>query len=239
MDLKLKDVAKLLGVSTTTVRRWLAENRLPAYRINHQFHHQYRFNRQEVENWVLQHRRDHLAIAPQGKEAPISADAKPFSLYRALYKGGVVESIPGHNKEEVIRATMQVIAQQLHLYAEVLTDLLLDRERMMPTALNNGIGVPHTRDFLLSGAQDVVTIAFPRHAIDYGALDLKPVHTLFFLFACDDKRHLHLLAKIAHFTSRPETIVFLRSQPNSEELLAYVKDWEAQLHKVPEERSVH
>lgn len=226
MDLKLKDVAKLLNVSPTTVRRWLAENGLPAYKIKHQ----YRFDPHQVQNWVLQHQRAEVESAIQTTpEVPLSADAKPFSLYRALYRGGVVGSVPGANKEEVIRATMRLIARQLHLDAEVLTELLLDRERMMPTALNNGIGLPHTRDFLLSGSQDVVTIAFPAHLIDYGALDRQPVHTLFFLFACDDKRHLHLLAKIAHFTNRPETIAFLRTRPAAEQLIAYVKEWEAQI----------
>lgn len=225
MDLKLKDVAKLLNVSTTTVRRWLENNGLPFYT----FKHTKRFNRHEIETWMIQHQRAEAERAHQGNEVSLSADAKPFSLYHALYRGSVVESVPGENKEEVIRATMRLIAQRLHLDAEVLTELLLDRERMMPTALNNGIGVPHTRDFLLSGSQDVVTIAFPSKVIEYGALDQQPVHTLFFLFACDDKRHLHLLAKIAHFTNRPESIAFLRTRPTADQLIAYVKDWESQL----------
>ena len=238
MDLKLKDVAKLLNVSTTTVRRWLEKHRLPAYTLNHQK----RFNRHEVEKWLFQHQRAEDQRAEERAEkhptsdtgVALPADAKPFSLYRALHKGGVVGTIPGENKEEVIRATMRLIAQQLYLDAEVLTELLLDRERMMPTALNNGIGVPHTRDFLLSGTQDVVSIAFPSQAIDYGALDQQPVHTLFFLFASDDKRHLHLLAKIAHFTNRPETLAFLRTRPSADKLIAYVKEWETQLHKMEE-----
>ena len=226
MDLKLKDVAKLLNVSTTTVRRWLENHGLPFYT----FKHQKRFNRQEIETWMLKHQRAEAErAAEQGNEVSLPVDAKPFSLYRALYRGKVVEAVPGDTKEEVIRATIRLIAKQLHLDAEVITELLLDRERMMPTALNNGIGVPHARDFLLSGSQDVVTIAFPSQDIDYGALDEQPVHTLFFLFACDDKRHLHLLAKIAHFTSHPETIAFLRTRPSADKLIAYVKDWEGQI----------
>ena len=49
MDLKIKDVAELLGVSETTIRRWLAEGIIPAYRLNHQF----RFSREEIQNWVM------------------------------------------------------------------------------------------------------------------------------------------------------------------------------------------
>ena len=49
MDLKIKDVAKLLSVSETTIRRWLAEGKIPAYRL----HRQYRFSRMEIEDWVM------------------------------------------------------------------------------------------------------------------------------------------------------------------------------------------
>ena len=61
----------------------------------------------------------------------------------------------------------------------------------MPTALANGIGVPHARELLLPLSSDVITVVFPKEPIEYGALDGRKVHTLFFLFACLDKSHLH------------------------------------------------
>lgn len=243
MDLKIKDVAELLNVSETTIRRWLADGKIPAYRINHQ----YRFSRNEIEDWVMnfklgQHQANNpfseqiAAKAPAEKIATpqIKSGSKQFSLYRALHKGNVILDVPGHNKEDVIRTTMKIMAQDLNLDADVLTDLLLDRERLQPTALNQGIGIPHTRDFLLNAHYDVVTIAFPQKPIAYGALDGKPVHTLFFLFACDDKRHLNLLAKIAHLTSQPETLDLLQRKPSKEELLEYIKGWESNIHKLSE-----
>jgi PTS system nitrogen regulatory IIA component len=121
---------------------------------------------------------------------------------------------------------MVAIASDLHLDAEVITELLLDREKLMPTALSNGVGVPHTRDFLLQESFDVVVVVFPKEPIEYGALDGQPIHTLFFLFACDDKRHLHLLAKLAHLSSRPENLFYLQTHPNKQELLDYIKNWE-------------
>lgn len=237
MDLKLKDVAEFLNVSKTTLRRWLADGKMPAYRINNQ----YRFNRLEIENWVLHHRVADPEGSPFSPNNQEQADGggkggiKQFSLYRAIHNGIVLSHVPGSTKEQVIRASMKQIAQRLHLDADVLTELLLDRERLMPTALNNGIGVPHTRDFLLSGPQDVVAVVFPEQPIAYGSLDGQPVHTLFFLFACDDRRHLHLLAKIAHLASKPATLALLRSGPKKDELLSYIKDWESTITQVSAE----
>ena len=226
MDLKLKDVAELLNVSEATIRRWVADGKIPYYRLSHQ----YRFSRSEIENWVLSCKQGKEEFSPFNQEEADGVKERlgthQFGLYRAVHKGGVYANIPGTTKEEVIRNAMQEIARDLHLDAEVITELLLDREKLMPTALSNGVGVPHTRDFLLQESFDVVVVVFPSVPIEYGALDGQPVHTLFFLFACDDKRHLHLLAKLAHLSSRPENLSYLRTHPTKQELLDYLKNWE-------------
>lgn len=225
MDLKLKDVADLLDVSESTIRRWISESKIPYYRLNHQF----RFNRSEVENWVLSSKQDY-DFSPFDMEDPERRlGTHQFGLYRAIHKGGVYPDIEGDSKEEVIGEAMKQIAQDLHLDPEVITELLLDREQLMPTALSNGVGVPHTRDFLLQDSYDVVAVVFPKKPIEYGALDGALVHTLFFLFACDDKRHLHLLAKLAHLSSKPENLQFMRTHPNKTDLLEFIKNWESHL----------
>lgn len=226
MDLKLKDVVELLNISETTIKRWISDGKIPYYRLNNQ----YRFSRSEIENWVLSCKQGGDFSPFDDEESPKEKlGTQQFGLYRAIHKGGVYSNIPGDTKEEVIRNAMQQIAQDLHLDAEVITELLLDRENLMPTALSNGIGVPHTRDFLLQESYDVIAVVFPAKPIEYGALDGKPVHTLFFLFACDDKRHLHLLAKLAHLSSKPENLAYLKRHPTKAQLLETLKNWEANI----------
>lgn len=243
MDLKIKDVAELLNVSETTIRRWLAEGKIPAYRL----HHQYRFSRIEIENWMMSCRLEkgkgnflpgeekEIYPNPEGKkekqdpEDPQKRGMQQFGLYRAIYRGGVLNELASKSKEEIIKETMQMVADNLSLDPAVMSELLLDREKLMPTALNNGIAVPHTRDFLLKGPTDVIVVVFPKRPIDWGALDEHPVHTLFFLFACDDKRHLHLLAKLAHLSSNDEALALLKLRPMKKNLLDYVKDWESKV----------
>lgn len=234
MDLKLKDVAGLLNISKTTLRRWLADGKIPAYRINNQ----YRFNRNEIEDWVM-----HQKIEPQSaqtlsnelsekhpEEALAKQGTKQFNLYRALYRGDVLFDVPGKTKEEVIRSVIHEVADSLNFDREVIVDLLLDRERMMPTSLNNGIGIPHARDNVIQGPHDVVVVAYPESPIDYGALDKKPVNTLIFLFASSDKNHLHLLAKVAHLCNEVNGRRIVQSKTGKDKLLAAIKDWETQVH---------
>lgn len=238
MDLKIKDVASLLNISETTVRRWLLEGKIPAYRINHQ----YRFSRGELQNWVMSqklahHEGSNLFVEIQNQtmmekeiELP-KGGVKKYGLYRAIHKGGVYHNISGQQKKELIRNSTAVIAHSLSLDAEVLSELLWDRESLQATGLNNGIGIPHTRDFLLKGPSDVISIVFPQEPIEYGAMDGKLVHTLFFLLASEDKNHLHLLAKIALLCSQPSSIEFLQTKPERDQLLEFIKDWETKNDK--------
>jgi PTS system nitrogen regulatory IIA component len=238
MDLKINDVADLLNVPEDTIRKWVTEGKIPYYQIKEDF----LFSRTEFEDWVISHKLDksdgispftHRTAADQNEEnsnSPrIKGGSKQFSLFRAIHKGDVLPNVLGSTKEEIIRSVMRKVAKPLNIDADVMTELLLDREKMMPTALNNGIGVPHTRDSLLSSHQDVVIVVFLNEPLEYGALDGQPVLTLFFLFACEDKRHLHLLAKIAHLSSQPHLLDFLKTKPLKEHLLTFIKDWENQI----------
>lgn len=242
MDLKIKDVAELLNVSETTIRRWLADaknhDKFPAYLINHQ----YRFNREEVERWFLRRRQRETGNAfSESKideafphEIPGGGGSLHFSLYRALHKGDVVDNVKGSDKATVIRNVMDRVADKLGLDAEGITDLLLERERLQTTALGHGIALPHTRDFLLNRNYDIVIFAYPQHPISFEALDGIPVHTLIFLFASNDKRHLHLLAKVAYLASHPPALELLKERPAKDNLLDYIRHWESSLQKTQE-----
>ncbi|HKZ00493.1 MAG TPA: PTS sugar transporter subunit IIA [Rhabdochlamydiaceae bacterium] len=241
MDLKIKDVADLLNVSETTIRRWLSNGKIPAYRINHQ----YRFSRIEIENWMIscKHKPSEEFFSPFAEEQiyPVPEESKEpqsqrsglqqFCLYRAIHQGEAFFSIAGKTKEEVIRGTTRLIAPKLGVDSEVLAELLLDREKLMPTALNNGIAVPHTRDLVKQGPFDRIFVVFPEEPLEYGALDGESVYALFFLFACSDKRHLQLLAKLAHLGSSAEALSFLRSKPNKKKLLEYLRSWEVKIRQ--------
>lgn len=242
MDFKIKDVAELLNVSQTTVRRWLNAGEIPAYKIQGQ----YRFSRIEIENWVLSHKLGKEAgsspfasnqnTLPSKKQPSSNKGSQKFSLFRALHKGDVFHEVPGHSKEEVIRKSTKLLSAQHNVDPDLIADLLIDRENLQPTALNNGLAIPHTREFTLNEHHDVLAVVFPKQEVAYGALDTKPVHTLFFLFAGSDKRHLHLLAKIAHLSGENSAFkTLLAKRPDKETLLKFVKEWESQIQDPEEE----
>lgn len=220
MDLELQEVAGLLNVPESVLLKWVTDGKVPSYNINGA----YRFNRQEIETWVLT--QNHLE---EQETAKPSSGSLRYNLFRALNNGDVFTDIEGDSKPAVIRATMKRLAPTLRLDAEVLFELFMDRESLVSTGVGNGLAIPHARDFLMSGHRDAVAVVFLNNPIPYGALDGQPVHTLFFLLASDDKRHLALLSKIAHLASNPAMLKALSKKPQKPELLELVKEWETKL----------
>lgn len=216
MDLTVEDVAEFLHISETTVRRLLSDRKIPSYRIRDQD----RFSRIEIEEWMLNSPEDYLSSVDFLK------GTHHFCLYRALHRGDIFPQMNKTNKEDVIRATTREIASRLNLDAEVLAELLIDREKLMSTAIGHGIAVPHTRDFLRKGPFDKVFIVYLEQPIEYGSLDGTLVHTLFFLFAGNDKGHLQLLSKLAHLGNSPQVMEFLQKKPSKKELLEFIRGWE-------------
>ena len=227
MDLCVADVAKLLNVNETTIEKWVKQGKIPSYNLNDQI----LFSKLEIEEWMLSRKHETTQFTKELESEKLqkldNQGRLQFVFYRAIFKGGVFADIEGETKQEIIQNTMQHIAQPFGLDAQVLTDLLLDREKLMPTSVGNGVAIPHTRDYFNQLPHDIVITVFPKKPIEYGALDKKPVRIVFFLFACNDKNHLNLLSKIAYLALDKKALEFLASKPSQKELLEYIKTWES------------
>ncbi len=222
MDLEIQEVSELLNVPIQTLKEWATDGKIPSYTIQER----YRFNREEIEDWVMQQK---LIQDLDGMQNSKKGGQLTFNLFRALHKGEVFTDIQAADKKTVIKETAKRLAPKLKLDPDVITEILTQREELMSTALGLGFAIPHARDFLLKGQQDIVACVFLDTPIEYGALDGMPVHTLFFLLASDDRRHLSLLAKIAHLVANPDMRKALAKKPNKTELLALIQHWEANL----------
>ena len=219
MDLDIKEVSTTLNINEQTLLQWIEDGKIPSYMIGGV----HRFNHEEIEDWILDNLQEtkNQDLGNKGQQS--------FNLLRAFRKGIVCTDVEGHDKETIITNTMQRVAPTLELDPEVLSEVILERENLMPTALGKGFGIPHARDFYLPGHQDMICVTFLEKPIDYGALDGEPVHTFLFLLACNNKRHLSLLAKIAHLISDSTIREAFSQRPSKLRLLEIVKNWETNL----------
>jgi len=126
-----------------------------------------------------------------------------------------------------LRKLIQSVPLSLSLNKEELFNALLSREEMMSTAIGNGIAIPHVRLFdSMSLQEDIVVVAYLFEPVDWVAPDEKPVHTLFFVLAADETRHLQILAEIAQLASDEDFVDFLKTMPPRESLIERIQQLE-------------
>jgi PTS system nitrogen regulatory IIA component len=215
MDLKIKDIIDLLQVSEKTVYRWIKEKKIPCYRINHQ----YRFSRSEINEWILSNKIEHAPPL-----VPLAPAAGPDSFTRLLERGGVHAGIAGGNVAEILRHAVDAIPAPADTSKAEILAALLSREELMPTAIGQGIGIPHPRNPIITDAANAsVAICYLRSPADFQALDGRPVETLFLLLTASPRMHLDVLAKISFLCRQDAFLALLARRAARDELLDFVR----------------
>lgn len=190
MELKIRDVARILTVSDKTVYRWIKAGVIPAYRV----HDQYRVNRVELLEWVT------------ARKMPVSSEifteSRPseesLGLARTIEAGGVLYRIEGTDKPTVLRNVVDSMRLPDGVDKEFLYRVLLARESACSTAVGDGIAIPHPRNpIVLHVTQPSITLCFLERPIEFGAMDGKPVRVLFTLISPTVQTHLQTLSRLA------------------------------------------
>jgi len=211
MQLTIRDVAKMLKVSESNIARWIEAEELPAYKI----HDQYRFNRAELLEWISAHN----IPVPAGLFPHVAA-APALSLTNVLEAGGIFYGLKGADKPSVLNAMVELIPMPSGADRRHLLQILLAREAMASTGLGDGIAVPHVRNpVIFPVARPAVMLFFLETAVDFGALDGKPVRSLFTLVSPTVRAHLQLLSRLAFVLRDPVFKSHIQKQSDRESIL--------------------
>ncbi len=223
MQLTARDAARLLGVSESTLYRWLKSGELGATRVNDQ----YRFNRIDLLEFATA---KDLEISP-GLLAELGTEDQPLpGLADAIRAGGVHFDVPGDDKASVLRGVVERLPLPRATDRELLHRVLLAREALGSTGLGNGIAVPHARNpIVLRVRSPEVAICYLVRPVDFEALDGKPVHTLLTIVSPSTRAHLHLLALTANALRDPAVLAKLEARADAEDLLPAIERVEAAL----------
>ena len=213
MQLGVREAADLMDVSEKTIYRWIKQSKLPAFRINEQ----YRFNRAELLEWATSQRINVSAdiFAEQDKsKAPIPG------LTEALRAGGIHYRVGGTDKDSVLKSAIEVMPLPEEVDKAFLLRVLVARESLGSTGIGDGIAIPHVRNpIVMHIPRPMITLCFLEHAIEFGALDGKPVHTLFTMVSPTVSAHLSLLSKLAFSLRHPQFADVIARQGTREEII--------------------
>lgn len=202
-----------MNVSEETIYHWIEQDKLPASRINGQ----YRLNRAELLEWATA-QRIHIPADIFGE--PDKGKTPTPGLSDALKAGGIHYHVGGADKEAALKSAIDLMPLPDDVDKTFLLHVLVARESLGSTGIGDGIAIPHVRNpIVMHIPRPMVTLCFLEQAVEFGALDGKPVHTLFTMVNPTIKAHLSLLSKLAFALSHPPFAGIIARRGTREEIL--------------------
>jgi nitrogen PTS system EIIA component len=217
MQLKIKDLTKILDISEKTLHEWIKEKKLPVYKISHQLH----FNAAEIKEWVL---KNNIHVPSGFLDTP---SGSPLDLPLLVKKGGIFFDIPGETPVEAIKNAVDVMPIPPETSKDIVTFSLLEREEMMPTAVGKGIAIPHPRNPIIADIDnESVTLCLLKNPVDFKAVDNEPVNAMFIILSANSKRHLQILARISYLCRQNDLIDHIRSKHPADVIFSCIEEKE-------------
>ena len=147
-----------------------------------------------------------------------------MKLSELLSQGCVISNLKSETKEGVIEELSEVIANTYTDYNKnEIAAVLLEREKLGSTGIENGIAIPHAKMKTL----DRIILACGRSipGIDFQAHDGNPSHLFFALLAPDSSAGIHLktLAGLSKLLKEDDVRMRLMTANDSEEIYNIIK----------------
>lgn len=217
MQMDLKEAARLFNISEREMRRWIEVKGVPAHSVQDS----YRFNRAELAEWAHV---QGLAIDSQP-----AADGLP-TIEDALKVGGIMRLGGIQSREQALRSLVTAMPLPPKTDREELFRILLEREMVSSTGIGEGIAIPHVRSPLIVRTEvPLINLCLLECAIDFKAIDAKPVHALFTMISPNARLHLHLISHLAMVLHDGVLSALLKERADDNRIMAALRKAESSL----------
>lgn len=137
-----------------------------------------------------------------------------------IRKGGVFDGIEGNTPEEVYKAVCQIVPLPEGITRETLYSALVEREKVLSTAVGGGIALPHARAPLLKSVNEQeICVIYLKNPINMGAPDAKNVFVMFLLLTANPQAHLDVLSRLVTLFKKPSFYSLLEKRAGKDALV--------------------
>ncbi len=224
MRLGVRDVASQFGVSEKVVLRWVDEDGLPVSKVDGQ----YRFSPAALFEWATARG---MKIPPALFQEPANGDREVLpNLVEALRAGGVYERVPGSDKRSVLAAMVGHVKLPRGVDREALLQIILAREQLGSTGIGEGIAIPHVRNpIVMRVPKPMIILGLLEQPIDFGAVDRRPVHSLFLVITPTTRSHLHILSRLGYILQDRSIRQLLADRASADRILEAMGEVESRI----------
>ncbi len=142
-----------------------------------------------------------------------------------IHRGGVLFDIEGNTPEEIYKIISEKIELPADLSSEQVYTALCAREKVLSTAVGNGIALPHARASIIKSDDDQkICVAYLKNPIDMQAPDEREVYVMFVLLTHNSQVHLKVLTDLAGLFRNLRFRKALESHAGEAELLSLIRE---------------
>jgi PTS system nitrogen regulatory IIA component len=199
------EVAVYLQLAEKTIVRMAQRGDIPAAKVASQW----RFMRSLVREWLVAQ----MQTLPAGRlDEVVQREDALLPLHEMIRPELMSLDIKPGPKDAVLRQIVAPLVQTgFATDPSRLLGNLLERERMMTTAIGHGVALPHPRKPIAGMfPEPAIALGLCPTGTDFEAIDDQMGHVFFLVCATREEIHLQLMAKIA-WLSRREVLGKLRT----------------------------
>ena len=147
-----------------------------------------------------------------------------MELYNLLHPEAVKVVAAASSKKRVLHDMAQLAGNCYDMRAEVLLEALLEREKLGPTGVGNGVALPHARSMDVGRVCGAFILL--ESPVDFGSVDKVPVDVIFGLFAPENAGvdHLKALAIVSRTLRDSSICAKLRANPDQQTLFTILTE---------------
>lgn len=210
----LAEVAVYLKVAEKTVLRMVHKGQIPCAKVASQW----RFLRSMIDDWLTAKMR----VVPRNDLARLIEsfpDVVPLS--RLVTDDLILLDVQPGTKEQVLRQLVRPLIQTRIIDQEQpFLDKLLERERIVSTAVGKGVAIPHLRNPRENpGGGPVLVVGICRQGTDFDSPGGEKTQVFFLLCTDSEVIHLRVLAKVNRIAGKAATMQQLTGAETVEEVL--------------------
>lgn len=145
-----------------------------------------------------------------------------------IHRGGVFKDVEGTTPEEIYDTVSKMIDLPDGMTANQVYNALCTREKVLSTAVGNGIALPHARSPIMKDEKDQrICVVYLKNPIDMKAPDERNVFVMFVLLTYKPEVHLKVLSNLAGLFRQVSFRKALENKASEAELMDLVRELDA------------
>jgi PTS system nitrogen regulatory IIA component len=231
-DFDVDSLARYLHISPAQVGKLADRGSVPGRKIGGDW----RFSKAEIHHWLeerigaageedLQHVQDLLDEAAEGNEPAT------VTISELLLPEAIAIPLAARTRSSVVKSMVELAANTGLLWdAAEMAEAVEAREKLHPTALDNGVALLHPRRPLPHIlAQPLLALGRTASGVPFGSTSGQLTDIFFLICSVDDSQHLRTLARLSRLIAAAGFLEAVRSAESAAEVLRAVRELEGRL----------